>query len=50
MDFTQKLENILKQKPELTNEAIEEIKNFYVNIRGGGDIDNEEELKPVPIK
>jgi replicative DNA helicase Mcm len=38
-----------KQKPELTNEAIEEIKNFYVNIRGGGDIDNEEELKPVPI-
>jgi len=39
-----------KQKvlPHLTNEAIDEIKNFYVDLRNSGQ-KGDEEIKPIPI-
>ena len=39
-----------KQKvlPHLTNEAIDEIKNFYVGLRNSGQ-KGDEEIKPIPI-
>jgi len=37
-----------KIKPKLTDEALNEIKEFYVNLRNTGQR-SEEELKPIPI-
>ncbi|MBI4447373.1 ATP-binding protein [Candidatus Woesearchaeota archaeon] len=41
----------VKQKvfPVLTEEAMEEIKNFYVELRNSGTVGDEAALKPVPI-
>ena len=35
-------------KPKLTDEAVEEIKNFYVNLRNQS-IRTESDIKPIPI-
>jgi len=37
-----------KVKPKLTQEAVDEIKEFYVNLRNSGDADGES-VKPIPI-
>ncbi len=37
-----------KIKPKLTNEAIEEIKNFYVKLRNQS-VKTESDIKPIPI-
>ena len=47
--FLKKYIGYAKQiKPELTDEAIEDIKEFYVNIRNSQEND-ENEIQPVPI-
>ncbi len=38
-----------KIKPKLTAEAMEEIKNYYVELRNKGTSSPEEEIKPIPI-
>jgi len=35
--------------PVLTNEAMEDIKNFYVNIRNAATLGDENAIKPIPI-